>query len=207
MDSINSLLGFLDIMESGGYNIDAPQMAEIAMQMHLDMKSITILFDTLLDMSYYDSFDELPLEDKVSINEVCRTMIKEFIQRRKADVTITFNTQLDDSVTINTYYSALYKMLKYTLDNADKFTAKGTINVDCSKKGNKILISFTDTGCGIEKRNQDLVFNRFFRSASLYHGVGLRLPICRKIGSLINARIYLDKEYNNGSRFIIEIGN
>lgn len=207
MDSINSLLGFLDIMESGGYNIDAPQMSEIAMQMHLDMKSITILFDTLLDMSYYDSFDELPLEDKVSINEVCRTMIKEFIQRRKDDVAITFNTQLDDSVTINTYYSALYKMLKYTLDNADKFTAKGTINVDCSKKGNKILISFTDTGCGIEKCNQDLVFNRFFRSASQYHGVGLGLPICRKIGSLINARIYLDKEYNNGSRFIIEIEN
>ena len=59
----------------------------------------------------------------------------------------------------------------------------------------------------IEKRNQDLVFNRFFRSASQYHGVGLGLPICRKIGSLINARIYLDKEYNNGSRFIIEIEN
>lgn len=206
-DSINSLSGFLDIMEAGGYNIDDDQASEIAIQMHLDMKSITILFDTMLDMAYYDSIESLPLEDEVSINEVCQTMIAEFIQRRKDDVKIKFNTNINNNVTAKTYYSALYKMLKYTLDNADKFTSRGTIDIECSKIKEKTIISFTDTGCGISKENQDLVFNRFFRTESQYHGVGLGLPICVRIASLINARIYLDKSYINGCRFIIELSD
>lgn len=205
IDCINSLSGFLDIMETGGYNIDDIQMADIAMHMHLDMKSITILFDTILDMAYYDSFESLPLLDNVSVNEVCQTMIAEFIQRRKNDVKIEYNTKLDNNVTVKTYYSALYKMLKYTLDNADKFTNKGIIEITCKKNNEKILISFTDTGCGIAKENQDLVFKRFFRTDSQYHGVGLGLPICERIGKLINAQIYLDKSYENGCRFIIEL--
>lgn len=204
-DSINSLSGFLDIMEASNYNIDDCQMTEIALQMHLDMKSITILFDTMLDMAYYDSFDNLPLEDNIHVNEICQTLITEFIQRHKEDVAIKFSTKLDDNVTIMTHYNALYKMLKYTLDNADKFTSKGTIDVECSSKGDNIIISFTDTGCGITEDMQEKVFERFFRTKCAYHGVGLGLPICKKIGSLIKANIYLDKEYKQGCRFIIEI--
>lgn len=204
INTINSLSGFINIMETSGYNITEPQMEEVTMQMHIDMKNIAIMFDTLLDMAYFDSYDKLPTNDHVSVNEMCQTMIADFIQRRKEDVEILFHSELADNFCVNTNYNALYKLLRYTLDNADKFTLKGTIKVECKKIDNKTRIIFSDTGSGIAENEQEKVFQRFYRSECPYPGIGLGLPICRKIASLIGCTINLNKEYKNGCQFYIE---
>jgi K+-sensing histidine kinase KdpD len=204
INTINSLSGFINIMETSGYNITEPQMAEVTMQMHIDMKNIAIMFDTLLDMAYFDSYDKLPTNDHVSVNEMCQTMIADFIQRRKEDVEILFQSDLVDNFCVNTNYNALYKLLRYTLDNADKFTLKGTITVECKKVDNKTRIIFSDTGSGIAENEQEKVFQRFYRSECPYPGIGLGLPICRKIASIIGCTINLNKEYKNGCQFYIE---
>lgn len=207
IDTINSLLGFIDIIESAHYNLPEEEKQNVLDQMHVDMKDIAIMFDTLLDMAYYDSYDKLPTNDYISVNELCHTVINEFIQRHKDNVSLHFDTSIDDNVCTKSDYTALYKMIRYTLDNADKFTAEGSIHVSCTMNNGKAVISITDTGCGIKKEERNMVFDRFFKAENQHSGIGLSLPICRRIGSLINCSIALDESYEKGCKFDITIQN
>lgn len=205
INTIASLSGFIDIIESADYNLPATEKKSIMEQMHIDMKDIAMTFDTMLDMVYYDNCESLPLTDKVSVNELCNTVVNEFIQRHKDNVQLLFNTSADNSVCTATYYTALYKMLRYTIDNADKFTSSGSITVNCTTNGKQAIVSVADTGCGIDKEDRENIFKRFFKSESKYHGIGLGLPICRRIGMLIGCEITLDQSYSQGSKFDITI--
>jgi signal transduction histidine kinase len=63
-----------------------------------------------------------------------------------------------------------------------------------------------DTGIGINPEDRDRIFDRFEKASDNFkEGIGLGLPISRRLASSINGEIILDSRYTNGSRFILSI--
>ena len=89
------------------------------------------------------------------------------------------------------------------LSNADKFTKKGKITLDFSvdEKTGMAVFSVTDTGCGIPKEKQGLVFERFEKLNDFAQGSGLGLSICQLIVTYMRGRIWVDSNYTQGARF------
>ncbi|HJW20123.1 MAG TPA: HAMP domain-containing sensor histidine kinase [Candidatus Nitrosotalea sp.] len=82
------------------------------------------------------------------------------------------------------------------LDNAIKFTNKGTIQIKLENISdeNWTEITITDTGPGIDDTIMPNLFNKFVTSS--YHGTGLGLYICKNIIEAHNGKIWAKNNTN-----------
>ena len=98
----------------------------------------------------------------------------------------------------------LQQVIINLLSNADKFTKRGKITLDFSVNEEKqmAIFSVTDTGCGIPKGKQGLVFERFEKLNEYAQGTGLGLSICKLIVHKWRGSIWIDPDYTGGARFV-----
>ena len=66
----------------------------------------------------------------------------------------------------------------------------------------RVIFSISDTGCGIPKEKQEVVFDRFAKLNEYAQGTGLGLAICRITVNMLGGEIWVDKNYTGGARFV-----
>lgn len=96
------------------------------------------------------------------------------------------------------------------LNNAIKFTNEGEVRLSVkSLKSDRVQFSVKDTGIGIDKIQQEKLFESFSQAdesiTRKYGGTGLGLSICKQLVELMDGNILVNSEVNNGSEFIFEI--
>ncbi|MFA6272584.1 MAG: HAMP domain-containing sensor histidine kinase [Patescibacteria group bacterium] len=95
------------------------------------------------------------------------------------------------------------------LDNAIKYTNKGSVLVALTRKKRRALLTLQDTGIGIPIEDQDKVFKKFIRASnarSAYtDGSGLGLFIVKEIiDKHPGAKIWMESVENKGTKFCVE---
>ncbi len=105
----------------------------------------------------------------------------------------------------------LRQVLSNIIGNAYKFTHKGyiKINVFSSNTKENIVMRIEDSGIGIERNKQELIFQEFTQVNNdpehKYEGSGLGLTISKKIIEILGGKITLESVYGKGSVFEITI--
>lgn len=104
---------------------------------------------------------------------------------------------------------AIEQLLYQLLSNAFKFTpAGGTITVDLRKGPRVVLLSVTDTGCGIPEERLATLFDRYLHAGQMDpvpHGLGLGLPLCRRIAERHGGTLMAESHPGKGSRFTLSL--
>lgn len=104
---------------------------------------------------------------------------------------------------------ALEQLLYQLLSNAFKFTpAGGTITLELKFQKNRILLSVTDTGCGIPSDEMQTLFDRCLTSQTLAtppQGMGLGLALCRAIAKGHGGVMLATSEVGKGSCFTLSL--
>jgi signal transduction histidine kinase len=118
----------------------------------------------------------------------------------------------------------LRQLIENLLDNAIKFTDDGdvAVEVDCAPsltdsnqdtrsrevadgRGDCLLFSVRDSGIGIPREKQDIIFDPFSQAdgsnGRSYEGIGLGLAISRHLVELMGGKIAVESEPQGGSRF------
>lgn len=89
------------------------------------------------------------------------------------------------------------------LSNALKFTAEGgAVTVSLRFERRQVLLAVTDTGCGINAEDMEMVFDGYLhpdRLAALPSGLGLGLPLCRRIAEGHGGRLVLNSRVGHGT--------
>ena len=89
------------------------------------------------------------------------------------------------------------------LSNALKFTAEGgAVTVSLRFERRQVLLAVTDTGCGINAEDMEMVFDGYLhpeRLAALPSGLGLGLPLCRRIAEGHGGRLVLNSRAGHGT--------
>jgi two-component system sensor histidine kinase VicK len=101
-------------------------------------------------------------------------------------------------------------VLDNLFSNAIKYNRDGGIvNVKVRKDGRKAVISIKDTGIGIPKIDQDMIFGKFFRSenaaAKEVSGTGLGLYIAKNIIERGGGKIWFHSTEGEGSVFFVSL--
>lgn len=137
---------------------------------------------------------------------ICETAADAIRRKLKPGVTLTVTARHGDFI-IRTDRHRLIQILTNLLSNAAKFTAAGTINLDLSttEDGSQAKFTVTDTGIGIDPRNKELIFERFYKIDSNVPGAGIGLTISRMIALLMGGTLILDTAYTGGARFILTL--
>lgn len=110
-----------------------------------------------------------------------------------------------EDVQVNVDPMRLTQVLTNFLNNANKFTKEGSIQLGycCPSGMSEVHLYVEDTGIGIPHSEQKMIFERFYKRSEFSQGVGLGLSICVLIVEKMGGRIELRSEKGRGSRFTV----
>jgi len=176
-------------------------------------KGLLSLIDEILDLSKIES-GKMDIEyTDVSVRGLCNDMSTLFgpiATEKKIELYI----KVDDNVPqqIETDKLKLEQIIRNLLSNALKFTARGYVSLNVSNTTDKpgyLTVKVKDTGIGIQKNKQQLIFEAFQQADGStrrrYGGTGLGLSISRQLAKLLKGDIELQSEEGQGSEFTLTI--
>jgi len=104
----------------------------------------------------------------------------------------------------------MHEVIINLVDNAIKYTSKGSIDVRVEDKKNKVLIIVKDTGIGIPSDEMDSVLKKFQRASNAVkvhtEGAGIGMFIVNQILKAHNGKIIIVSEgVGRGSTFTVEL--
>lgn len=110
-----------------------------------------------------------------------------------------------EDVQVNVDPMRLTQVLTNFLNNANKFTKEGSIQLGycCPSGMSEVHLYVEDTSIGIPHSEQKMIFERFYKRSEFSQGVGLGLSICVLIVEKMGGRIELRSEEGRGSRFTV----
>ncbi|MBI5727157.1 MAG: response regulator [Ignavibacteriales bacterium] len=179
-------------------------------------KGASRLMDTLnmiLDFSIIESESlELSLSN-VQIDEILRNSVKQ-LHNRAIDKNICIKLDIPgDPLIMFTNERMVREIIYNLLNNAVKFTKNGSITlevrVDTNSSVNWCIIKIIDTGIGIAKEHQSLIWEEFRQVSEGmergYEGTGLGLTITRRFVEKLNGTIHLESDTGRGSVFTVRL--
>jgi signal transduction histidine kinase/CheY-like chemotaxis protein/CHASE3 domain sensor protein len=208
---LNSLLILAkDLANNNSQNLTDDQI-ESAEIIYRSGKDLLILINEVLDLAKIEAGKMTlnPTEVKISeMGENIRQKFKKQVEQKGLNFNI--NIANDAPEYIITDYQRLEQILKNLLSNAIKFTEKGSISILFSKHSKeKISIKIEDTGIGIPKDKQDIIFEAFQQAeggtSRKYGGTGLGLSISKELAHLLGGTITLESKEEDGSAFTLII--
>jgi PAS domain S-box-containing protein len=103
----------------------------------------------------------------------------------------------------------LKKVLFHLIDNAIKFTDKGSISIEYMQSESTMSIAVSDTGIGIETANLQTIFDKFFQEdhkrTRNFEGSGLGLTIVVEVMKLLNGSVSVESKKHQGSTFTLTL--
>lgn len=177
--------------------------------------NLLALLNDVLDFSKMDA-GKLTLElVPVNFHQLSQNIINSFSHPEKGK-SLLFNVRIDKNLT-HSYFTdptRLTQVFNNLVSNAVKFTQQGNITLAIALVDRKIVenitydtlrLSVADTGIGIAKDNQALLFTPFIQADSeitrKYGGTGLGLSICQEIVHAMGGTINLESTQHIGSTF------
>ncbi len=167
------------------------------------------LINQLLDFRKLDAKAEI-LKCKndnvlIIINEVFHSF-DSLAKKREINYTLTAPRH---PVFMDFDYDKIRKICTNILSNAFKFTPnKGKISLEVAVKGSDLELTFSDTGCGIEDKNKDKIFQRFYQTdKALYNngGSGIGLHIVAEYIKLFKGTVSVKDNQPCGSLFLVTL--
>ena len=198
---LNAIVGFSSVLVS-----DDSSPAEKAQYCDIIQKNSDLLLhliNDILDISRMESGKIKFVWEECDVVELCQTALSTAEYGRKTSALFLFETPVT-SLVIKTDAQRLKQVLINLLSNAAKFTPSGSIKlaIAIDKQHQQLELSVSDTGCGIPSDKSDRVFERFEKLNEYSQGTGLGLAISRLIVENLGGKIWVDKDYTEGARFV-----
>ena len=115
----------------------------------------------------------------------------------------------EEQIKFETDRYKLQSVLSNLVKNAIKYTPSGSIEIGCEAQQDRVVLFVKDTGIGIAKDKQEVIFNRFEQAdVSLtrgHEGSGLGLSICKAYVEMLQGEIWLESEPGKGSTFYFSL--
>ena len=183
------------------------RISEITHTMDSSLQSLALQLDSLLDISKLDAGIITPDCGDTDVNSIVKRMQQEFLPLA-VEKNLTLNVDLPPTAIAFTDPTLLERLLRNLMANAIKYTEAGQIDikVDCGKN---ISIKVKDTGIGIAKDQQKLVFEEFYQVGNPHRdrskGLGLGLSIVSRLCKLLNIELNLRSSLGQGSEFTLQL--
>lgn len=167
------------------------------------------LVNQLLDISKLESGKMNPKMEVIELNQFIRNVLSAYDSAfNMKDIELKFNS-LPKDIFINADQNALNHICHNLLSNALKFTDEGEVDVKILETSkDRVEIQIADTGAGIERKDLEHIFDRFYQvdspGNSEIKGTGIGLAMTKELVQMLGASIKVESEISKGTVFKIE---
>ena len=208
---MNGVIGMANILSNTELN---ETQKEYLNTISICGETILTIINDILDLSKIE-FDQLVLENNpFSIEECIKESIHIVAPKLTSQVKLSYQFMTDSVPIVKGDITRLRQIFLNLLGNSVKFTKEGFILIRCTVKNEtkdkiEILFEVEDSGIGVSKDKQDLIFESFTQSDSSitrkFGGTGLGLTITKKLITKMGGSIGVRSEENKGSNFYFTI--
>ena len=202
---LNIITGFAQVIADPDLAGDPEERKRISTMMQKSTRQVTVLIDEIIGLSLIESTEKIRKEDNANINKMLRGLQIEYQDYANAGTTLNIETELPDDFTLTTNENMLHRILACLMDNAVKYTEKGAITIKAQQENNQLKLTVTDTGSGIPTEEAEHIFDRFVKLDNFKEGIGLGLPLSRRLAEQLGGKVELDTTYTDGAQFIVTL--
>ena len=211
---LNIVSGFTQILTSPDMDLPAGSKRDIQERVTENTDRITKLVDRMLELSDVNNETLIDRNDQTNaLNIVSQAIdysgITLHTRPGNADAAVVFNTldneELASSEALLTNSRYAVHALAQLLENAVKFTNEGSITLRMTSSGTKVCFSVEDTGIGIPADQTEHIFEEFVQLNEFADGAGIGLTVARSIAQRMGGNLWLDTDYTQGARFVLEL--
>jgi len=208
---LNGILGFSELLSSP--DIDLNEVNEYSNVITKSGNRLLELINNILDISKIESKTIDLNITKFNLDKFMENIFMFFKPRfDKKNIKLKHipNTS-KKAIIVSTDSDKLNQVLTNLLNNALKFTNKGSVRMSYELSKDKILFKIKDTGIGFSEAQGEKLFERFYQvDNSLtrnFEGSGLGMAISKGIIEVLNGEIWHESEINTGTTFFFTIKN
>jgi signal transduction histidine kinase len=202
---LNIITGFAQVIADPDLAGNPEERKRISTMMQKSTRQVTVLIDEIIGLSLIESTEKMPKEDNANINKMLRGLQIEYQDYVNASTTLNVETELPDDFTLTTNENMLRRILACLMDNAVKYTEKGKITLKAQQENDQLKLTVTDTGSGIPTEEAEHIFDRFVKLDNFKEGIGLGLPLSRRLAEQLGGKVELDTTYTDGAQFIVTL--
>lgn len=224
---LNSILGFSQILDEDDEISDGKK--SFVQSILASGYKLLELINNVISLCNQDQKEESLALSVVAVNDVIHEVVEQFRGHLRS-LNLSLVYQIDPKVPqyIQTDVYCLKNILKHLVDNAVKFTSEGQITIDVNllppdrthhlsaKMPSYLTFNSTpvdwiqweiqDTGCGIQPEEWENLFQPFARhlkTGRFQEGMGLGLPLCKKLVDQMGGEIQLESQVGMGTKVSI----
>lgn len=192
---MNGILGFAELLKQPNLVAD-DQMEYINILKESSNRMLNLIENIICISSIESNLSEISLSETF-VNEEIRSIYSDFkTEVAEKGIEISYKNSLSDGKSIIfSDPSIIHTIIINLLKNAIKFTQNGQIHFGYMKRGKFLVFFVKDTGIGICKEQQKIIFERFRQvSESLsrdYEGAGLGLSISKAYVEMLGGKIWV----------------
>ena len=205
---LNGIVGFTNLL-TNEKDLSEEEKQSYSQIINKSTEGLLKIINDILDISRLET-GKTVIEQKVfdvgkTLSSVYLIFNEKLKEAGKQNVKLILN-KFPQKVFLNTDENRLIQIFSNLLDNALRFTHNGNINFGISEiKDGYVEFYTSDTGIGIPKDKQQIIFESFTQADSgmsrSYGGTGLGLSIVKKLVELLGGKIIIESEPDKGSHF------
>ncbi len=205
---LNAVLGYSELLKD---NIEKKENASYINSIISSSSSLLKLLNDILDISKIEA-DKIEIKyEAMNLISLLDNIVSIFAFKIKQK-NIELFLEIENNIPTNIFFDELRlrQILLNLVGNAVKFTETGYVKIILKSKTNtdylELEILIEDTGIGIAKGQEDIIFNPFVQQAgqdNKYGGTGLGLSITKKLVELMNGRITIKNKQTKGTLFSV----
>ena len=209
---MNGILGFSDLLDDESLSYE--ERKQYIRIINNNGKHLLSIINDIIDIAKIDSNQLAINYDWLNLNYLLDDLLvlynNEKIVYQKENITFILNKEFENYQSlILTDEVRLRQILLNLLGNALKFTKKGFIKFGYLLQNDQLCFFVQDTGKGIPKEKQSIIFERFRQEEETYTrqfgGTGLGLTISKGLVELLGGKLWLNSDEGKGTTFFFTI--
>ncbi|MDD2387130.1 MAG: ATP-binding protein [Bacteroidales bacterium] len=205
---LNGIVGFSQLLNKEG--LSEQKRKDFTKIIINSSSKLQKIIDDIVELSILNTKQHYPELSEININEFLTELHSIFSLKMSEGLKLVFKTKNSNkNLKIVSDHHKLTKIFGNIIENAIKFTKKGSIEIGYLESTDNVTIYVKDTGIGIADKSKSIIFDRFSQADSnitnVYGGLGLGLCIAKENTHIVGGKISLDSEEGKGSTFYVEL--
>ncbi len=207
---VNAIRGFSSVIRDD--DMSTEEVLDLISQVSAASEQLLKVLENVLFLSLIESESLVYYPSEVDVKEILKTVFDDVVNRhtqKKDSIQFSYSLKLPKENLMKNIDPFWFKVVAdNVIDNAFKFTDKGSVKVEAKSGNGYLRLVVHDTGCGIPEGSEKSIYNSFYRlpnnQKTIDRGTGSGLFIVKRLMNKMQGTVWYESELAEGTSFFLD---